>query len=133
MKITINVETDSPEEASNVIAMIGGGGKAATPAKKETAAAKKKREAAEAKAAEKAAEEEGGLEELEEEPTSEHTVESLTALGKELVELSGDTKTLRVTLNEAGIKGKTIGDCDPKFYDAIFEGVTAAIAAASEV
>jgi hypothetical protein len=55
------------------------------------------------------------------------TIEELTGLANAVVE-KHDAKVLRAVLDDAGIKGKKISNCEEKFYPAIKEKLEAKIA-----
>ena len=59
--------------------------------------------------------------------TPKVTVEELTVLANKVVE-KHDAKVLRAVLDDAGIKGKKISNCEEKFYPAIKEKLEAKIA-----
>lgn len=76
------------------------------------------------KAAEPAPEEEA---QPEAPPAPTHTLETLTTLGKKLIAVSSPA-VLRAALDEAGLKGRKLGEATKDEYPAIAKAIEAAIA-----
>lgn len=63
-----------------------------------------------------------------EKPAAEppHTIESLTVLGKKLIAVASPA-VLRATLDNAGLKGRKIGQAEPHEFDAIATAIETAL------